>query len=198
MAQLKLFYPIKPWTVWQVFGVNGEWYRANGINIQGHNGLDIAAYDGQAVYAAHDGQVVFTGEDGKGGLGIVLRTNLPYDYKDGEAYFKTIYWHLKPNTFKVKPGDFVKAGTQIACADNTGFSTATHLHFGLKPIQKGEDDWQWYNLEPNNGYLGCIDPTPYFDKFYAQDISQVISILQKIRDALQTLVDIKNIKKRLI
>lgn len=189
MKKFSLYFPIKPWFITQPFGVNGAYYQANGINILGHNGLDIFATDGQTIRAAHDGIITFTGEDGKGGLGVVIRTQEEFTYgeaNDKVAFFKSIYWHCKPNTFKVKPGDIVKAGDAIAQADNTGFSTVTHLHFGIKPIAKtGEADWTWANLENDNGYMGCIDPTLYFNKYFAQDAQLVISILQKIIELLK-------------
>ena len=196
MSNLKLYFPVKPWKLLQPFGTNGAWYQKNGINIIGHNGLDIETYDGQFVYAAHDGTVTFTGEDGRGGLGIVIRTNEMYEYKDSEVYFKTIYWHMKPNTFKVKQGDVIKAGTIIAGSDNTGLSTMTHLHFGLKPIMmKGEQDWSWFNPDQDNGYMGAIDPVPYFTNMYAQDISAIIQGYTKLVELYTKLLSILNLRR---
>lgn len=37
--KLELWFPVRPWKITQGFGVNGDYYRANGINIAGHNGL---------------------------------------------------------------------------------------------------------------------------------------------------------------
>lgn len=165
----KLFYPTKPFLITQEFGVNGEYYRRNGINVDGHNGLDIRAYHGQPVYATHDGEVTFAGEDGRAGLGVVIRTLEKYPYKDGETYFKTIYWHLKTGSIRVKPNQIVKAGEIIGLADNTGLSTGDHLHFGLKPVAQGEEAWSWWNVEQTNGYGGAIDPYPHFTGFFANE-----------------------------
>ena len=140
--KFELFFPIKPFTLAQPFGVNGEFYRANDINIFGHNGWDMIGNDGQICRAAHNGIVTFTGEDGKGGLGIVIRTKDKYLYNNDLVYFKTIYWHLKLGTFKVIAGQEVKVGDILAECDNTGFSSGSHLHFGLKPVKKGEQDWE--------------------------------------------------------
>lgn len=160
MSKLKLQYPVDPFYITQRFGDNAvETYR--NLGLVGHNGIDLRAEDGHEVLAAHDGVITFTGEDGSGGLGVVIRTIEEFEYKDGQAFYKTIYWHLKKNSFKVKPGDIVKAGQVIALADNTGMSTGSHLHFGLKPMFQGEQDWSWGNAEQNNGYGGAIDPEPY-------------------------------------
>lgn len=177
--KLELWYPIKPFKVTQYFGQNlNPMYKKMGL--EAHNGLDMQAIDGQLIYASHDGVVTFTGEDGGGGLGVVIRTEEDYEYLNNTAFFKTIYWHIQKNTFLVKPGDRVKAGTPIARADNTGMSTGTHLHFGLKPVFKGEQDWEWYNVESSNGYKGAIDPIPYFNGYHASDAPRVRLIKQAL------------------
>lgn len=167
--KLKLKSPLTFWSVNQPFGANfNNFYKESGM--LGHNGIDFFALDSTPVYATHDGRITFTGYDGGGGLGVVIRTEEKFDYynpKTGElepVYFKTIYWHLKKDTIKVSGGQQVKAGDLIALADNTGRSTGAHLHFGLKPMYRDtEKDWLWYNLDQNNGYMGAIDPQPYFE-----------------------------------
>lgn len=181
--KLELWYPIKPFILTQDFGNKHPLYTSLGL--AGHNGLDIMANDGDSVRAAHDGTVTFSGEDGAGGLTIVIRTNEPKDYLIGESYFKTIYCHLKKGSIKVRATDKVSAGDLLALADNTGISSGSHLHFGLKPIVQGEADWVWENVEQQNGYRGAIDPTPYFNGYYAQDTQAVVSILQGIINLLK-------------
>ena len=154
--------PLKYWEVNQYFGLNSvSFYAEDGL--RGHNGIDYHAPDSTPIYASHDGRVTFTGYDGAGGLGVVIRTTEQFEYKDGQSYFKTLYWHLKKDTIKVTGGQTVKAGDLIAFADNTGRSTGSHLHFGLKPIYQGEQEWIWDNIENDNGYRGAIDPLPYFE-----------------------------------
>ena len=148
----------------QRFGGNGEWYRKNGIDITGHNGLDILAWDGQPVYAAHDGIVLRTETDARGGVGVRLRTTTKYDYKDTEIFYETLYWHLQK--YIVAEGQEVRAKDVIAFADNTGFSTGPHTHFGLKPLK---DDFTL--LEPDNGYYGAIDPLPFL---FQNDMEHII------------------------
>lgn len=158
--KFKIVYPTQYPYFNQRFGNKMDKYSAMGLG--GHNGIDLQAVHNSPVYASHNGVVTFTGEDGAGGVGIVLRTLRPFEYESGEAFFKTIYWHLLAvGGVLVKAGEQVVAGQLIGRANNTGFSTGDHLHFGLKPQIQGENDWTWENVNQNNGYRGAIDPEPY-------------------------------------
>ncbi len=179
--KLRLFYPVKPVRITQVVGLNGEWYQSQGINIKGHNGLDFLTTHGLPVRATHSGEIVYAGCDNKEGYGVVLRTTEPYDYGENKVFFKTIYWHLIKD-IPVKVGQSVNTGDIIGYADNTGLSTGDHLHFALKPQVMGEDYWVWFNLEDKNGYMGAIDPMPYFNGICAEDALSTIQILKGILD----------------
>lgn len=161
--RLKLQHPLKYIYITQSFGQNATDLYAK-LGLKGHNGLDLRAVDGTPVYSSHDGRVTYAGYDGAGGLTIVIRTEKEFEDINGKpTFWKTIYCHLKKDTLKVTGGQTVIAGQHIADADNTGASTGSHLHFGLKPIYRGEEDWTWFNLDQANGYHGAVDPTPYFD-----------------------------------
>ena len=168
MDKLILGVPVKPFVITQPFGVNGEYYRANGINIKGHNGLDLVAYHGQPVIASHDG-IAYIEVDNNQGHGVVLISDRPYDVDGKQTFIKTIYWHLvdpkkdPKYPYPVKSGQRVKRGQIIGYADNTGFSQGNHLHYGLKPVKAGEKPFVWYNEKQNNGYGGGIDPLPYME-----------------------------------
>lgn len=130
------------------------------IGLKGHNGLDYNAPEGTPIMAMHDGTVTYAGLDGSNGNLIVIMTDRMFDYKDSEAYYKTYYGHLQTGSFKVTAGQKVKTGDVIALSGNTGMSFGSHLHAGCKPVQKGENDWTWYNLD-TSGYNGAIDFTPF-------------------------------------
>jgi len=166
LQTLKLKKPLEYWGVNQYFGLNfNNFYKE--IGMKGHNGIDLFALDSTPVYASHDGRVTFAGYDGAGGLGVVIRTLEEFADSEGTGYFwKTVYWHLKKDTLKVTGGQNVKAGDLIGLADNTGRSTGSHLHWGLKPIEKGEEDWIWWNAVQDNGYMGAVDPMPYVEVKY--------------------------------
>lgn len=166
--KLSLFYPVKPLFITQSFGQNfSNLYISQGM--KGHSGVDFVAKHGQGVYATHDG-ICYPEIDSGGGNGVVLRTLEAFDYNGVPTYMKTIYWHLIQDDAVVHTGQEVKAGDLIGYADNTGASTGDHLHFGLKPQAINEDNGAFYNLEQNNGYFGAIDPMPYFNGYFAEDI----------------------------
>lgn len=167
--RLKLYNPLERVFITQGFGQEDtspvllEKYKAMGLSF--HNGLDMFAQDGTPVYASHDGVVTFSGHDGGGGLGVVITTNEPFEYDGGKAWIKSIYWHLKEGSICVLAGQKVTRGQKIAEADNTGMSTGSHLHFGIKPVINKGDGYEWETVDMNNGFKGAIDPTPYFVKF---------------------------------
>jgi murein DD-endopeptidase MepM/ murein hydrolase activator NlpD len=168
---IELWYPVKA-PVSQKFGAENTapdlmpTYRKYGL--AGHNGWDFVCPVGTPVRATHDGKIVYCGLDGANG-------NLVTILGDG---FKTLYGHL--SVFKVQAGAEVKAGDIIALSGNTGASTGPHLHFGVKPVVQGEQEWVWWNEQPNNGYFGAVDPAKYWNNYYAENAPQVVGILSQI------------------
>ena len=83
-----------------------------------HDGLDIAANHGNAVYAYTDGRVVQAGWNGGYGISILL------DHGNG---LRTRYAHL--SRLNVRVGQRVQTGQKIGAVGSTGNSTGPHLHF---------------------------------------------------------------------
>lgn len=190
MKNLELVIPLRAYSLNQGYGLENTWpemlpvYQSYGL--KGHNGLDLYANTGTPVYAAHNGTVTYCGLDGANGYIVVLKTLEPFNYGNDSAYFKTLYGHLLL-PLPVYVGKKVNCGDLIAYADNTGASSGAHLHFGLKPIRQGEQDWVWWNVEQDNGYNGAIDPTPYISRkpdgtFYtAKDIWALKEIIRDLQ-----------------
>lgn len=176
MEKFSLYFPLKPQIVTQIFGVNGKYYQDHGVDIVGHNGIDFLAYHGQPIYAAHDGIAYYEVDEDQGD-GFVVISNKPFDYNGVATWFKTVYWHLisaRDATFhpviatdRAVP---VVAGQLLGFADSTGLSTGDHLHFALKPVAPGEAPQMWYNVAQKNGYQGAIDPQPFFNGKFAEDL----------------------------
>lgn len=198
--KLELYYPVKPYIIGQKFGETAflDYYKSNGVIFSGHNGIDLAAIHGEEVRAAHDG-IIDVQVDEKQGHGVVITTDKEYEYKDGTAYFRSIYWHLIDN-IPVKKYQKVKAGDVIGYADSTGLSTGDHLHFGLKPaklVPGGSiDRLETYNIEADNNMQGAIDPTLYFNGKYASDLGAKFIFTKDLQYG-QTNDDVRQLQRRL-
>ena len=86
--------------------------------ISRHDGVDMVARSGSAIYATADGTVVFAGWNS--GFGRVVRIRHIHG-------FETVYGHLRK--IHVKVGQMVSRGDRIGDMGNSGRSTGTHLHY---------------------------------------------------------------------
>lgn len=86
-----------------------------------HRGVDYRAPLGTAVFATANGVVTTASEEGNWGNLVII--------KHGQG-FQTRYAHLQ--AFKVKVGDRVKIGQQIATVGNSGRSLGPHLHYEIE------------------------------------------------------------------
>lgn len=86
--------------------------------LKNHNGMDIAANSGTAVFAADGGKVVLA--EWYGGYGNCIMI------EHGNGY-KTLYGHL--SYIGVRNGQYVSQGDTIGQVGSTGNSTGPHLHF---------------------------------------------------------------------
>lgn len=89
-----------------------------------HRGVDIAGVpEGTPFYAAASGTVKSVDYGGPdGGNGIIISGD------DGVEYW---YWHAATGTSKVRQGQHVEAGTELAGAGQTGLASGVHLHFEI-------------------------------------------------------------------
>ena len=109
-----------------------------------HDGIDLATFCGDRLYAAHDGVVLAAGRTYDEFMGWVgdltpyinrlnekhLWTTLPIVVviDDGNGY-RSIYAHF--SRIAVKAGQVVRAGTFLGYEGMTGNATGCHLHYGL-------------------------------------------------------------------
>lgn len=135
-------WPTEHRVVTQGFGKNPQMYQRFGL--PGHEGIDLRAPAGSAIYAVADGTVRAVHANLAHPYGLHVRI----DHADG---YQTIYAHLTRSMVAV--GDPVHAGQQVGVAGSTGNSTAPHLHLTLK--RAGSQ---------TPGYpVGIIDPRPYLE-----------------------------------
>lgn len=146
-----------------MFGDNVEYYKQVGLE-NGHNGIDICCRNGTKVLAPFNSWVLEEHddeEDRNAGFGVVLVSDKSYNWLNGStSHAKVVLWHNLKNLVEVaKEGKTeVETGQDIALADNTGFSTGPHVHFGLKQCSELGKTKNW-----DNGHRGAIDPYPYLD-----------------------------------
>ena len=111
--------------------------------LKNHNGMDIAANMGTAVYAADGGKVVLA--EWYGGYGNCIMI----DHGNG---YKTLYGHL--SYIGVKNGQTVTQGNTIGQVGSTGNSTGPHLHFEVYLNGSRIDPEQFYSglvISPDAG-----------------------------------------------
>ena len=85
-----------------------------------HNGVDLAAGAGTAIYATKSGTVTTALSSDIWGNYVVI------NHGDG---FSSLYAHMQG--LIVKAGDYVKQGQTIGYVGSTGLSTGPHLHFTI-------------------------------------------------------------------
>ena len=144
-----LFAPLTRTYVTQKFGVNPGWYKRYGC--KGHNGIDFRTKFSDTplghrhVRSMAGGVVIEVGDQGKLDYGRFIRVR----HDDGS---QTVYAHLLKAYVKVGQRVFrpsLAEGTIIGLTDNTGRSTASHLHAAYRP-----PNW---SKTYGNGFLGYVN-----------------------------------------
>ena len=137
-----LAYPDNPFVGWPQAGrdwtdVNFYYCAEDYYALFGrtHWGIDIQAYHGEAVYATANATVLWAYEDTATGMGRTVKIC-------ANGWCAT-YMHL--DNWVVYGGQVVSHGQLLGYADNTGFSTGTHLH---------------YQINHPSGF--AVDPAPTF------------------------------------
>ncbi len=137
-------FPIDPFPRCDVLDNFGGHSKAFGSG--GHQGVDIGADVGQAVYAVEDGTLYrqFTDLTGSAGLGWGLWSTTDVKYR---------YFHLDGFAEGLSVGDEVVAGQLIGYVGDTGNASpgGWHLHFEMRP-----------GPHPRYGSADPVDPLPFF------------------------------------
>lgn len=93
--------------------------------------IDIVMPEQTAIYAARGGIVVEVAHSNfRGGVDLAkygAKANVVKIMHDDGSF--AIYAHLSWDSIRVRPGQRVRRGENIAASGNTGFSTGPHLHF---------------------------------------------------------------------
>lgn len=129
-----------------------------------HNGLDFGQGLGTPVLSMADGVVA-----GSFAGGSLYGSHVAVKHTINGKHYTTLYGHVQGPSIKVKKGDVVKAGQQLAGVGMEGMSTAAHLHFVLTV-----GDYSPSQSEPsmNGGGEGnTIDPQSFLQSKGAGEAS---------------------------
>lgn len=99
---------------------------------QFHNGIDIAAPGGTAIYAAYNGKVVAADYSSSMGNYVMI--------DHGDSLY-TVYMHA--SALYVSKGAEVSKGQKIAAVGSTGRSTGNHLHFSVRLNGSYTSPWNY-------------------------------------------------------
>lgn len=119
-----LFFPIDPEPECALVNGFGGYSKAGGGYT--HQGVDIGATEGQAVFAVENGTLYEQYDGRNSGLGWGLLSESDVKYK---------YYHLSGFAEGLSPGDWVERGQLIGYVGDTGNASpgGWHLHFEVRP-----------------------------------------------------------------
>jgi hypothetical protein len=106
-----------------LFQVSSQYGVTDNVHLTPHTGIDLVMKTGTRLFSPTDGiisKVVDYGHENIG-KGIIIKTNT------GES---VIMGHL--SDIKVRIGQKIHEGDFVALSGNTGHSTGSHLHLGMK------------------------------------------------------------------
>ena len=130
-----------------LFGLRND--PINGY-IKSHEGIDIAAPYGAAIYAMQDGYVTKSGM--RGGYGLAITIDSYYNDVPQVPRVQTTYGHC--SVLYAQVGQFVRRGQIIALVGSTGRSTGPHLHFEVIYLGRPVDPIDYLRKLPS--YLDYV------------------------------------------
>lgn len=89
-----------------------------------HDGVDIAAPEGNPIHAVQTGQIIWAGYDATNGFGWSVVINHCY-------HVSSLYGHMMGLAPGIAIGQNVDQGQVIGYEGNTGWSTGPHLHISV-------------------------------------------------------------------
>ena len=120
------------------------------------------------IYAPFDGIVTDIGNQGKKGYGMYVRMRSAAPGASG-MWRECVFGHLSAHT--VFKGSRINMGDPFATMGSTGFSTAPHLHLGLRFLDKN------FNIvDYQIGFFGYVNPLPWM-RFWKSDPTGLVTVL---------------------
>ncbi len=135
--------PIRQYT--EITSLPGDFRKGAG----GHSGTDFKAEEGTPVYSGFAGKVIRTNWNVRAN-GYCVEIDHP------KLGIKTLYLHL--SRVKVKRGQTIKAGQQIAESGNTGRTFAPHLHYEIQNRKNKKIIYSPFTSKYHKSYRRRIPP----------------------------------------
>lgn len=120
-----------------MYKITSNYFAKESFRNSPHLGVDFKMETGTPLRSVREGVIEKVIDYGNVNAGKCIKVK----FDNGDT---AIYGHL--SEFTVKEGQHVNVGDLIGYSGNSGFSTGSHLHFGLK-----------------NGDGNFIDPSPYIN-----------------------------------
>ncbi|MEE2787167.1 MAG: M23 family metallopeptidase [Myxococcota bacterium] len=120
MATNRFRWPITPPRIVSAFGFRTDPFDRSKRAF--HDGVDLAASPGTPVYASFDGVIIGAGWR-QDGCGLSITIAHPNDFKSEFCHLGEVFVHV---------GDNVSRESIIGSVGNTGRSTGSHLHWGVR------------------------------------------------------------------
>lgn len=144
-----------------------------------HAGIDYAAPIGTPVYAPCNGQITLVAYGASGGYQIEM---------NGNNRLRR-FLHLRYGSIKVKVGQSVKQGQQIAESGNTGQVTGPHLHYDVRKLgTKWSASFSNY-IDPEKELAEANKPKPTYK------MPKVDSVVQLLPEGGKRTVYVKGTNK---
>lgn len=122
-------------------GITSTWEEHTS---RGSRGQDFGWFDyqGEPIYSINDGTVMEINKNSSAGNYIWIK----HEFANNDMWSR--YLHIKDGSIKIKTGQKVTRGQEIANMGNTGNSTGTHLHLEIWVVPKG---WK-FNFNDRSKY----------------------------------------------
>lgn len=185
MNEFEIFYPFKPFVITQHWGNSNPAYATQfgNPNFKLHNGTDANVgktgdikYQTQfPVYCPVRGfrvhQVRYYPEGG--GNEVWLISKEKYHIFEKECHVLLVLAHAKK--VLVQAGDEPELGELLMIANNTGFSTGPHTHFGMYRVNY---DGKTYSTLDENEANNSFSPELFFSGEYAVDRATTATLIK--------------------
>lgn len=151
----------EPLIITQGWMENKKTYPSTG----GHSGLDFRAPTGRKLCACVDDAFVHM-VDYKNWLGkwTAYGAAIALDWGQSDGFIRFLYGHCQ-NRRKEVDGKRAAEGRLLGESDNTGFSTAPHLHFEMRRFYSRRTKGRFYDSKVGANYDLLNPETEFFKKY---------------------------------